>query len=767
NIQDNYIRSNSLDYQPNLLLLDQVAEFTITTSNASSTVGGGASQVVFVTPSGTNQLHGALYWYNRNNALAAGEWFDNKDGLDKAFLNQNQIGGRLGGPIKRDKLFFYTNYEAYRNRQKESLNRTILTTDARNGLFTYRDAQGAVRKVNILQARGVGIDPAIQRLIELVPTPDKINNFRSGDSSSSLLRNTAGYSFLARSNRTRDNFTTRIDYNLSSKHVLSGSYLWNRDNLDRNDAGNDFSVIPKVTNENHSHLLSAGWRWSPSATFTNEVRGGFNLAPGSFPTTETFGEFLIDGLAFSNPVNQFRNQGRDTDLHVLTSNGSWVRGRHTFQFGYSLSSIRVAPFNEALITPTYYLGMGVGQTGLTGAQLPGIGASDFAAANNLLASLGGFVDAYEQFFHVTGRTSGFVPGAPLLRHLSLDTHSGYIHDTWKLRRRLTLTLGMRYEYLTPVDERDSLYLAPLLQNGNYVTTLLSNATLDFAGKSVSRPFYRSDRNNFAPSIGFAWDLFGTGRTAVRGGYSVAFVNDDHISSLENSVFTNDGLVGDSFDTGLSGRISTGRPRVASPEYKIPRLFSDNFEFNSLAAHAMPDPNLATPYVQQYSFGVQHEYRGTVFELRYVGNHGTKLLRAFDLNQIDIKSSGFLDDFIRARNNGFLSRESTGVFDPRFNPSVPGSQRLPVFGQIEASGLLTNATVRGLIERGEAANLASTYFQNLFEMPFSFHPNPNTNGANIMTNYSNSTYNSLQFDVRRRLKQGMSLQGNYTFSKVLS
>src|SRR5205814_2263282 len=113
-------------------------------------------------------------------------------------------------------------------------------------------------------------------LLNQLPTPDKINNFRTGDSSPGRLRNTAGYSFQAQENDTRDNVTAKVDYNLSTKHAFSMSYIWNRDNQDRPDASTDFSVSPTLINPNHSHLLSTSWRWNPGARFVNEVRGGFN-----------------------------------------------------------------------------------------------------------------------------------------------------------------------------------------------------------------------------------------------------------------------------------------------------------------------------------------------------------------------------------------------------------------------------------------------------------------------------------------------------------
>ena len=296
NIQDNYIRDNAVDYNPNMLLMDQVGEFTVATSNANSSMAGGASQIAFVTPSGTNELHGKAYWYNRNNFFSSNDWFDNAYGVDRPFLNQNQVGGAIGGPIRKDKLFFYTNYEAYRQRQQASANRTILTGDARNGVFTYTNTAGAVQKVNILNPRGLTIDPAISNLLAQSPGADKINNYDVGDSRAGLVRNTAGYRFLIRDNRTRDNYTGKVDYNLSTRHVFTGAYLWNRDNLDRGDRGNDYATVPKTTNDNHANFVSSSWRWTPSARLTNELRAGFNLSPGDFPTSEKLPAYFLDGL---------------------------------------------------------------------------------------------------------------------------------------------------------------------------------------------------------------------------------------------------------------------------------------------------------------------------------------------------------------------------------------------------------------------------------------------------------------------------------------
>jgi hypothetical protein len=108
--------------------------------------------------------------------------------------------------------------------------------------------------------------------------------------------------------------------------------------------------------------------------------------------------------------------------------------------------------------------------------------------------------------------------------------------------------------------------------------------------------------------------------------------------------------------------------------------------------AMPAPGLVTPYVQHWTFGIQREIRGAIVEARYLRNKSTKQLRAFDFNQVNIRAGGFLDDFVRARNNGFLARAATGVFDPRHHTTVAGSQPLPVFDSIQLRGLLTNGTI---------------------------------------------------------------------------
>jgi hypothetical protein len=766
NIQDNFLRDNALDFSPNLLLLDQVAEFTVATSNTNSAAGFGASQVTFVTPSGGNTFHGSAYWSNRNYKTSANTWFNNQRGIARPPLNENQIGGAIGGPVIKNKLFFYSNYELFRLRQQASVGRTILTTDARQGIYTYRDTSGVVRKANVLQLAGVSADPKIQQLLQQVPGQEKINNFTLGDSRQDLLRNTGGYSFLTRSNRTRDNILGKVDYNLSTRHVFSGTVAWNRDILDRIDSTviNDYSTVPKVQNSDHRKFLSAAWRWNPVSSLTNELRGGFNLSPALFISSEKPGSYLLGGLIFSNPVNTYLPNGRYTNTYHVSDNANYTRGRHNIQFGFQMQKVRVNSYDSTGTLPVYTLGIGSGNTGLAAAQLPGISAADLSGANNLLANLAGYVTSYTQTFNVTSRTSGYVNGAPKNFNFRLNNYAWYAQDTWKIIPGLSLNLGLRYDYYSPVDERDALFLLPVIQNGDIFGTMFSNATLDFAGSAVGRPWYHRDLNNFAPNVGLAWDLSGSGKTVLRAAYSISYVDDENIQALNNSAVTNKGLVGISSSAGVTGLLRNS-PSVAVPTFKVPRTLADNYALDPTAALGLPDPNLRTPYVQQWSIGFQQQIKGAVLEARYVGNHATKQFRAFDLNQIDIQSNGFLADFQRAYNNATLSLAQTGRFDPTY--SGAGTQPLTVFPKLPGGGSLTNPANVSLIQTGQVGQLANNYQNTKTNGSVNFYRNPLILGANLMSNYSNARYDALQVDFRKQTNHGLYLQANYTYSKVLS
>jgi len=763
NIQDNYIRDNALDYTPNKLLLSQVRQMTMISSNGSSAMSGGATETAFTTPSGTNELHGEAFWYNRNNAFSANDWFNNQAGVPLPFLNQNQFGASIGGPIRKDKLFFYTTYEMVRAHQQEPADTAILTSSARSGIFSYYNSSGVLKQVNLLTLRNITIDPVMAKLLAQVPGAQYINNDEVGDG-----LNTGGYRFNQRSNETRDNVTGRIDYNINTKHAISGSFSWNRDDSDRPDLENDYAAIPKAYNPTAATLLALSWRWTPTPRLTNEVRGGFNLTYGYFDTSQDFGGALITGMLYNDPVNEFMPQGRNTNTYSLSDDAAYQKGDHYIQFGFHGQKVYVRSYDYSGVVPTYTVAMGTGEPALQTRDLPGVSSTDLDTANALLATLGGYLDGYSQTFNVTSRTSGFVSGAPFLRHFRMADYALYVSDKWKISPRLTATIGLRYDLPGVVDERDSLEIQPEW-TGTAVQTLLSNATLNFVGASANNPWYHRDKKDFAPNLGLAWDVFGDGKTAVRGGYSIFYVNDQAIVAPENMLEANDGLQGVPAATGLTARVGAGLPVIPEPAYQVPLTAADNYANNPFSVIGSVDPNLHRPYVQQYSVGIEHEIRGSVVELRYVGNHTVGAYRAFDFNQVNINAGGFLQDFIRAENNGFLSQAINGVFNPAYNAAISGSQQLTVFPKLSGGGLLSNPDIRYYIQTGQAGELAAVYQENGFNPnnAIPFFANPNALAADMLTNYSSASYNALQVQVRHRTKSGLSLQANYTFSKVLS
>jgi hypothetical protein len=341
NVQDNYLRENGVGFTPNLLKSSQVAEMTVETSNASTTLGGGASQINMVSPSGTNRFHGEALWYNRNSALAANDWFSNQAGIDKARDNQNIFGAHLGGPIRKDKLFFFGAFEGTYDHAQAAENGVVLTPDARRGIYTYVDNAGAIRKVDVLGARKASIDPFAQGILQQIPTT--INNFQVGDSSPGMLLNTGGYAFNQRANDTRQVMTAKIDYNLSPKHVFTGAFHLSKETEDRPDASNGFQDVPPVNLDAMPKLISVNWRWNPSARLTNELRGGANLSTVHFNSTGQQPPFFETNASviWTSPVNEFLSQGRDTNTYNIGDTASYIRGRHTLQFGFNFQVVQI------------------------------------------------------------------------------------------------------------------------------------------------------------------------------------------------------------------------------------------------------------------------------------------------------------------------------------------------------------------------------------------------------------------------------------------
>jgi len=792
NINDNFIRTDTFFgvAAPSVV---SVGEFTLTTQNGLPTDGLGVAQVKLVTPRGSTEYHGNLFDFHRNDVFDANSFFNNAAGVPKEKLIRNQYGFGVGGPIKfpkkifgpfgfdTNKLFFYGYFEGTKERTQQSVLRTVLSQSARNGDFTYRRSDnGQLQTINLLTLAGpLGkLDPTAQRLIGLTPLP---NDFTSGDLASAgaaNLSNAAGFRFNTGSGADQDLWGFRVDFDATSKHRFEASYsrfTFLLPNDPFNLIEEPFPGRPGMGQDSARPRGSFAWTWTPTSNLNNEARFGFNNYNVAFFTREQFTDgFRVTFPLITDPVQNSLPQGRKADNYEVIDNATWVKGSHQVRFGGNYRRVYIEPFDLLGTIPEYTIGFnGTGNSNPIRRTLfpGGIASNDFTRASNILAILTAPVSSAAQTFNVASRDSGFVSGEPSRQQLQYFTASGYVNDTWRVRRNLSLNAGLRYEYISVPTEKRGLLLLPV---GGLTALRDPNATIDFAGSGTGHPFFNNDRNNFAPGVSLSWDPTGSGKTAIRAGYSISYVIDNNITTILNAATGNRGLNQEVNIPDISGTLSgAGRVNIPPPTFKVPRNALDNITLDPQSAIFAIDPKLKTPYVQQWSLSVEREILpDTVVEVRYVGNRGTKLTRGIDINQVRIFDNGFLDDFLRAQRN--LAKNG----DPTVGEPLQIFPKLGDFGL--GPGAIGDSGIQELISTGQVGQLAAIYVVNrdLFFDPsnglgvkltpgFFLPANPNAFVADYIGNGSFSTYHGLQAELRKRLRNGFYFQANYTFSKAFT
>lgn len=861
NIQDAFIRTNATDFVPGRPSVDDTGEFTISAGNSGSDTGYGGAQVSLVTPRGESSYHGALFAYNRNSKFAANNFFNNRAGsfgpndaavlqgravagaprIPRPFRNRNQYGGKFSGPLPlprlgeggpillKDKAFFFFNYEGLIDPVSSLATRTILTPTARAGTFQFnRTTAGAANAIcpsgavgsvcsvpNILAfASSVGlagvptsIDPVVQSRI-LSQLPAVGNRTDIGDQ-----LNTTGFAINRRSNQERDIYTSRFDVDVNAENSVSFVYSYNNElNLRPDVDTNGFGVTPAVDQTSTNKTLALAYRRTLTSNFVNEVRGGYLKSFVPFNRNIERPGFFVTPTLITSPETQFLDQGRKTGAYNIQDNADLIVSNHSLRFGGIFQFFQVDAYNDALILPVYTLGTGAATPQFVAGNFTSVGGisnAQLATANGLFALLGGIVNGGSQQFNTTSRTSGFSP-TRLFQPFRYENHSLYVQDRWRIRPELTLTLGVRYELFPALRLDNGLALEPVIPDGvDPVQAILDpRGTYDFIGTNSGREnaYYKTDKNNFAPSFGFAYSpqfknkllgaVFGeAGRTVIRGGYSSVYGNDSIVTTINNAAINNVGigrtasnaLNAAGTSTAINDRLSGALTPINPPTFITPpRTFLQNNAPNvggNFGTVFAVDPNIQVPRVDQYSIGIQRELGfQTALEIRYVGTRSSNLARSIDYNQVDIFNNGFLADFERARANLALTGnafcatagcQALTIFRAAGAGVTPGPGRL-----IVGTGGLQLATFNSNLTNGTPADLAIGFVSNGFNggptvanptnpVFINFLPNPGTGVANLFTNGAKYHYDSLQVEVRRRFSKGLYLQGNYTFSKNLT
>ncbi|MBZ5727530.1 MAG: TonB-dependent receptor [Acidobacteriia bacterium] len=736
---------------------DSVAEVHMVTTAAKAEYGRNAGgQLELITRSGSNSFHGNLFDYLRNNDLNANSFFNNSStpAVPVAKYIQNLFGGSVGGPVRKNKTFFFFNYQGSRISQDVTRNRTVLTAAAKRGIFTWKTPAGVLSTYDIVanDPRHVGIDPAMAAIFKVLPDP---NNLNAGDT-----LNTAGFQFNNPAGSWNNSYTGKADHNLTENIHLFFRYSWFRtysiDSLNNADA--TFPGFPQGNQGGVRWGFSTGADWAITPTLINELRVGHQSAGVDFNRPGRLqGPTVISNL-FTDPYASGFAQGRNSPVNEVTDYLTKVKGSHTLKFGANVRLTEQWGYNLAGtgggIYPNVTTGVSFGNNvpttvGPTGSSISSANRTTFESLyNDVLGRMNSVVQSY-----FSDLTKFQAAGTSRIRDFNVKEMGLFAQDDWKIRRNLTLNLGLRWEFSGIPSEASGL--VGTIDQAAALSTMYSasNLTVKKGGQ-----WYNNDWNNFAPRIGFAWDVKGDSKTVVRSSIGVFYdrMIGATISAVDGATpgFGQDVQVFPNAN-GTDVRVNDGipgTPQPAAPLLTLPNTRSTTIDvFN---------PNLRTPYVAQYVFNVQRELPlRTVLEVGYVGSRGIKLFMAQNLNQQKIFGSDFLKSFQELQ--AFQANSSA-------LPSA-GNTLVKIFGTPAAAISALGATT---VSQGQVGSAATTTDRTNFAkyvaagVPDNYLRNfPQYISVLQGTNSGRSYYNSLQVTLRRQFRDLMIL-GNYTWAKSM-
>jgi hypothetical protein len=689
-----------------ILPIDAIQEFNLE-ENAKAEYGWKPGAVVNVgIRSGTNTLHGSAYAFGRDQSLDARNFF-NPAPQDKLPTALEQFGGTVGGPIKKDKLFFFAGYEGLRSTVGNAYGTSVPATGPLGD-----PASSMVDAINALKAAKVPVSAVSLNLLGCSGTSVAC----TGGLIQGASATTTSYTSTFPNNNVSDNGIVKIDYRINDKHMVNAMFWDGKyDGLgeDHAQVSQAFEIPIPIT----TRTLIANWIWTATSSLVNEVRFGYNYV--SFYQGVGDGNILADGSGLTGGAGYALNTGvtavgglPDISISPFTYLGEWpnrpggfsnpyydledslsyLRGKHAFKFGGGFTYIKVDTISGNTSRGRIdFLG---GATLLNGAGCD----PNFSSASTPL----------EDFF-AGCPTDGLLLSGQRFRTETQKAYDGFIQDDWRVAPKWMVNLGLRYSYVSPYHEINNLF-------GNFDPNL---GIVQQGEPSVGNSLVHPDRKNFSPRVGFAWDVTGKGTTVVRGGGSIIY------STIPVGTFTAQLALQNSTGTSIAAdpagacttAVTIGTPcpqtfggtnLLANASYPGSALNWNGVVFPTGAGLSCTkaaqcnllaiDPNLKNPYVESWNLGIQHAFANNLsLELSYVGNRGERLLLFSDINQIPPSS-------------------------------------------------ITAATPKGV--RPFAA-----------QFPYLKFINQATNGA-----YSN--YNSLQATLTKRLSHGLSFLVGYTYGHGL-
>ena len=710
---------------------DSTQEFRVITNDFNAEYGRNTGAIVdIVTRGGTNQFHGDAYWFGRYNALGARNFF-NRDPDPQDPYVRNQFGYSIGGPIIKNRTFFFINNEYQRYRTTLTASSTVPTAAFDSGFFTTPDGQQVDLRTAASPGNltGMGLDPTIAKVLQLLPAPN------AGDVIPGI---TGTLNFPSPDNLNAYTWTVKIDHKISEKHQLALRYAYNY-SKDSNPFHSETAPgLDAIASSGNTHGVFAGLTSTLKNTLVNDFKFGWNkLSDGFFSNctksldaitgTDSFG----DGRDFGAPdatlgvaplsvlgCNGLFDSAGQSGYRGTTSYSdsiTWVKGNHTIKFGGDFRYIHSTGDNnfdsrDALGFNRFALG----GTPATNIDPTNIDAGTFQAIQDLSWMLvGGTATEFQaQFFNKTG-TRVPTDNKTFIQH----EYDGFIQDTWKVFSNFTLNFGLRYQF-------DGV---PFEKDGNF-SNLLANADtpgpfdLTIVGPGTGKQMYNDDYKDIEPRFGFAWDPFKNGNTSIRAGYGI----------FHDRIFDN--LFGNARSNApFQGQVSNLFNDPVTPE-NIPFTSAlppgTHFVNGDFATLTLLDPNIKMPASQNWNVGIQRKLpHDLVFEADYVGAHATHVIRLLDAVPPDPR-------LVQVAIADCVANGGCAPGDP--------------------DGVISNGTLYTGIPGIAPPAILNTAIQS----PGFFPP------TSITRTNADSNYHALQAKVNKQFSHGLQLGAAYTWSHAL-
>lgn len=814
------------------MTLDAVQEFRVTTTNYNADQGrSSGAQVSLVTKAGSNTLHGSLYEYHRNTATSANDYFIKGAQLRSGEKNQapklirNIFGGSLGGPIKKDRAFFFANFEGRRDRQEESVVRVVPTSTLRQGEVRYPDVDGNTvtltsQDLKNMDPLGIGPNPVVMSLFQTYPLP---NDTSVGDG-----LNYSGYRFPAPVQRNFYTYIGRLDYKLTAS---GNQNLFWRGNL-QNDADRGVPFLPGRSplqiNEDFSKGFVLGHTAILRPNLVNNFRWGFTRQSEAVLGNSTQPWVFFRGIE----VGVTRTRRFTFPVHNFVDDFSWVKGKHSFSFGTNIRFIRNPrfslqnSFSDGITNGSWLTTAAIANTGIpldpAVSGFPAV-ASEFSNSYDFpLIALMGIVTEVDATYNYDRNGNLLAQGTPTSRHFGTNEYEFYFQDSWRIKPNFTVTFGLRYALLSPPWETTGLQVGPPFDMGQWFEQRGTNMrkgipsnqdpmiTFDLAGSANSRRgYYDWDKKNFAPHLAFAYSprphsnffkrIFGEAdKTSIRAGFGMVY---DRIGAGLLSSFDRFGSFG--LSTGLTNPAAIQTvdcaPRITNmnviptqdctganifipaPPGAFPQTPPSTLDSGGFAIAWGLDNSIKTPYSYMLDASIARELpKNFSFEAAYVAHLAHRLLiqedLAMPLDLYDPKTGiDYFSAATRLSQLGAAGRDTSEI-----TPALVGSTAAYwdfLFGPTPVAGFDSNVQAAYSILSDPANGFLYNETTGLFVIDLFGYPGEPVGGLNSFFNkqYSslyawrskgNSNYHALQLSLRKRLSHGVQFDFNYTWSKSI-